>query len=321
MKRSAIQASTGILVSTFLFFATAGVSSRSVSEELLPPPAPKVGWKAEVEGIESSFRIRTVSVMPGESINVHSNRRFEARNEKSELLVEDEKNWKWTAPTEPGLYSLELLPESGKKSDRVQLNVFVMVPASDLKKGRLKGYSIGSYRPGVGPYSQPEGFIEVTAENEETWVSPHFQLKQFLCKQKGEFPKFMRLSEALLTKLELIVERLNQRGIPAKTLAVLSGFRTPTYNRSVGSVPNSRHLYGDAADVFLDVNEDGRMDDLNEDGRSNKKDARIFARIVEELEQERLLPVGGMGMYGNTHTHGPFIHVDARGFVARWAQS
>jgi hypothetical protein len=29
--------------------------------------------------------------------------------------------------------------------------------------------------------------------------------------------------------------------------------------------------------------------------------------------------VGGLGIYGTTSTHGPFIHVDTRGFRARWA--
>lgn len=310
-----------------LFLSTSGFSPHTVlkqtGEREILQRAPRAAWSVDIEGIETSFRVRLATVLPGARLGFHSSTPFQVLAGSGSLTSNGRFHSEWSAPEEPGLYPLQLVPSEGESSDRILVNVFVMVPASELRKGKLRGYSIGQYRNGAGNYSQPDGFIEVSQELEETWVSPHFQLKQFICKQTGEFPKYMRLSDALLTKLEWIIERLGARGVHAKTLAVLSGFRTPHYNRSLGNVPNSRHLYGDAADVFVDTNGDGRMDDLNGDGRSNGKDARILTRIVEDLENEMkgVLPVGGMGMYSNTHTHGPFIHVDARGFAARWARS
>ena len=41
------------------------------------------------------------------------------------------------------------------------------------------------------------------------------------------------------------------------------------------------------------------------------------ARFPDE-EGGRFAAWGGIGVYKPTRSHGPFVHVDARGFVARW---
>jgi hypothetical protein len=35
-------------------------------------------------------------------------------------------------------------------------------------------------------------------------------------------------------------------------LTIMSGYRTPFYNRAIGNVPNSRHVFGGAADFYID---------------------------------------------------------------------
>ena len=42
-------------------------------------------------------------------------------------------------------------------------------------------------------YLPPPGFVEVTKENQDTKLSPHFALKQFLCKEdtSKQFPKYV----------------------------------------------------------------------------------------------------------------------------------
>ena len=48
---------------------------------------------------------------------------------------------------------------------------------------------------------------------------------------------------------------------------VMSAFRTARTYRSIGNrTIYRRHLYGDAADIFVDADGDGPMDDLNGDG-------------------------------------------------------
>jgi hypothetical protein len=39
---------------------------------------------------------------------------------------------------------------------------------------------------------------------------------------------------------------------------------------------------------------------------------------VEHVANESPKYVGGLGTYEPTHTHGAFVHVDVRGFEARW---
>jgi len=103
-------------------------------------------------------------------------------------------------------------------------------------------------------------------------VSPHFKLGQFLCKQPGGFPKYLVLDEILVLKLELILEELNRRGHAADTLHIMSGYRTPYYNKAIGNVDYRRHLWGKAADIFIDAAPaDDMMDDLNRDGAVDKK--------------------------------------------------
>jgi uncharacterized protein YcbK (DUF882 family) len=107
-------------------------------------------------------------------------------------------------------------------------------------------------------------------------------------------------------------------------MVVMSGFRTPWYNRHGGHVGGraelSRHMYGDAADVYID-NGNGRMADLNHDGRVDSRDARVILRAVEEVEKEHPELSGGVGVYRSTRSHGPFAHIDVRGWRARWGRS
>src|SRR5439155_7889517 len=122
-----------------------------------------------------------------------------------------------------------------------------------------------------------EGFIEVTPANMDTRVSEHFRLRDFLTHdQQDVWPKYLVLRPQLVDKLELVIARLQLDGARVDHLSVMSGFRTPQYNATGGETGGraelSRHMYGDAADVFVDNDGDGRMDDLKHDGRINYRD-------------------------------------------------
>ena len=191
---------------------------------------------------------------------------------------------------------------------------------------------LGDYRMGSWPaerrdvsagYANPDGFIRVTPENQDTRISEHFRLRDFLTKdQRSVWPKYLVLQEGLIDKLELVIGALNTRGIMVSRMSVMSGFRTPQYNdKGVGAggrAQNSRHQYGDAADVYVDNDGSGSMDDLNGDGKVNTRDAQFLARVVDEIEKEHPDLIGGVGVYPATSAHGPFVHVDVRGVKARW---
>jgi len=114
-------------------------------------------------------------------------------------------------------------------------------------------------------------------------------------------------------------------GVRVEHMQVMSGFRTPQYNqRGVGAggrAQDSRHQYGDAADVFVDNDRDGRLDDLNGDGRVDTRDVQVMMAAVERVERRYPELVGGAGVYKATSAHGPFAHIDVRGKRARWGTS
>jgi uncharacterized protein YcbK (DUF882 family) len=102
----------------------------------------------------------------------------------------------------------------------------------------------------------------------------------------------------------------------------MSGFRTPQYNQqgvgAGGRVQDSRHQYGDAADVYVVNGDRDWMSDLNRDGRVDTRDANVLAQAAERVEREHPDLIGGVGIYRATSAHGPFVHIDVRGTRARW---
>lgn len=238
------------------------------------------------------------------------------------LTVDAPNKWTWQAPAEKGRYPVEVRSPSGSKV--VNFNVFVMVPAADVRNGVLNGYQIGSYpaKPlnGNPAYIPPRGFIEVTKEFEDTKLSPHFRIKQFLTKQKSDYPKYVVLDERLIFLLEAIGTRLELLGFNAGDIFIMSGYRTPFYNKAIGDIEYSMHQWGRAADIFLDKNHDSMMDDFNKDRVIDRQDAVALANVLEELAKTPELAsfIGGIGIYAPTAAHGPFVHVDTRSWKARW---
>ncbi len=228
------------------------------------------------------------------------------------------------APRSPGLTRMEIVHEPSGQVARI--NVFTVVPhGARGKDGMLNGYRMGHYpeKPlrGQEIYLPPRGFVEVTEKNAQTRVSPNFRVGQFVSKQQGGYPKYVVLQPELLLKLETILAQLNRQGRATQELVIMSGYRTPYYNRSIGNVPYSRHVWGGAADIYIDqAPRDGRMDDLDGNGRIDIGDARWFADFVDRLSDRGLFGknIGGLGVYGANAAHGPFIHVDVRGQRARW---
>jgi uncharacterized protein YcbK (DUF882 family) len=226
-------------------------------------------------------------------------------------------------PRKPGVYSL-----AGILPALENLNVVVLTPFSAKVNGRIGTYRMGHWpyenrAPRDPMYANPKGFIEVTPDNFAFQVSEHFALGEFVTKDQGNvWPKYVALDQRLLDKLELTIAELNRAGYSVDDLHVMSGFRTPQYNEqgvgAGGRSAVSRHQYGDAADVYPDDDRDGRIDDLNRDGRVNLEDARVLAAAADAVERRNPGLAGGVGLYPATSAHGPMVHIDARGKKARW---
>lgn len=207
--------------------------------------------------------------------------------------------------------------------------VFTMRSFGQKVRAWLNGYRLGYWPQEKGrlrseAYRNPEGFIEVTPENEDTRVSEHFRLRDFISHdQKDVWPKYVVLREPLLDKLELVIEDLNDHGVDAEGMRIRSGFRTPAHNfavRGEGSARDSRHQFGDAADVFIDQQGNGKMSDLNGDGKVNFADVKMILDAVERVEARYPELVGGTGLYAYSGRSGPFAHIDVRGTKALWVR-
>ncbi len=299
------------------------VRRRVLAGPYVPLPAQ---FTLHVNGEPVPYRVAAVCTLPGGDVSIGltglATHDTELRMSAGEIVEKGETHWVWRAPEQSGIYAVRVTPSG---SDRMtQLNVFVLHPFDQVKSGQLNGFRIGSYprRPlrGNGAYLPPEGFIEVNAETENVLVSPHFALGQFRCKQAGD-RAYIALSTPLLRKLEALLDAVNRAGYCTPTLTVMSGFRTPLYNAAIGyDTGYSRLLWGDAADLFVDTNGDGVMDDLNGDGKVSLADAHVLvrlARVLEEAAEEGIMP-GGLAAYRATAAHGPFVHLDTRGYAARW---
>ena len=216
-------------------------------------------------------------------------------------------------------------------------NLISMRPRSDKQNGRVGLYYIGNWPGETGPvrapskapparYQPPSGFIEVTQQNADTKLSEHFKLRDFLTHdQPNVWPKYLVIELRNVDKLELVLSDLAAHGINVNGVHVMSGFRTPQYNKGGGNRGGraglSRHMYGDAADIFIDNDGNGTMDDLNHDGRVSIEDSRVILQALDRVEAAHPELVGGGGVYPAESGHGPFIHIDSRGYRARWVGS
>lgn len=288
----------------------------------------RAGFAIRVNGELIPYRTFGVYVLPGKVLSFDvsvdgSTRDYDVVPLAASATLGGTRKSTWKAPQTPGMYPLEIRLRFTKES--VRLNVFVMVPYRPSQHQVIEGYRIGRYPStplrGLKIYEPPRGLVRATREDLTTLVSPHFTLGQFVCKQKGGFPVFLALRERLLLKLEYLLQLVNEKGYAYQTFHVMSGYRTPYYNQAIGNVRFSRHQWGGAADIFVDESpRDGMMDDLNGDGKIDRQDGEILYQLFEGLGKRPSYEplIGGLGLYGSTTNHGPFVHVDARGFRARW---
>jgi Peptidase M15 len=313
--------------SLYTAFVLATLSVVAAARPAKPPATGAPVFAVRYRNVISPDRVRVLTVLPGETVTLEvvaptPRSGYVARPAAGRLVPMATARWVWTAPPVPGLYPIHIVAPDG--GDSVTVQAFVLVPYDRFQGELLNGYRIGRYpaKPLRGPvgYSLPAGFVEVMPENQDVLVSPHFRLKQFLCKEPGGSRKYMVLNEQLLVALEYVLARVHAAGYRATTLHIMSGYRTPAYNGSLGNVRYSQHQLGAAADIFIDENGDGRMDDLNGDGRSDIRDAEVLYRVIDAAaaRPEAQGLIGGIGKYPATATHGPFVHVDVRNGRARW---
>lgn len=213
------------------------------------------------------------------------------------------------APNRPGFYRLAVV-NAGGRTIIDSLTLAVMVPFSDKVRGAVNGYQIGYYQGEQwgGERDRPRGFLEIAQLHADLQLSAHMRVGDFITHDaQTRWPRYAAVDSRLLDKLELIFDEISSwqggAGRAPVEVDVHSGFRTPLHNRRVPrAAGDSRHQYGDAADIAVDANRDGRVD---------AKDLRLIELAVEIVEKKFPDLVGGLGVY--TQAGAAYAHVDARG--------
>ena len=314
-----------ILIAAIFALVSPGVRSRAGVEGVAaaaaaPIPAPKTGADTGADaGVGAPAS--TEPVASADLLGLSG--RLRAVMGTRDVLVQNPLLKPLLAESSEGVVSWpKLLTPDGDS-----FTVVTLVPMAEAGSAGCARYHVGSWPSDaisstVARYAPPGGFIRVTQENEGTRLSSNFAMRDFLTHdQANVWPKVLVLRPTILDKLELLRIELEKEGLPSR-LHVMSGFRTPQYNAlgvgEGGRAGHSRHMYGDAADVFVDANQDGMMDDLNRDGKITVADAKVLRAAAERVEEDYPAMVGGLAAYPASSAHGPFVHVDARGVKARW---
>ena len=257
-----------------------------------------------------------------------------------------------TAPKEGGDYALTISSKTGAFDDyRVLLIVAYKAAMTRQRDKKSWDASVGGARLGtyldpvfapIKPswrvyvhrvkYPPPSWFVKITPANKDCRLSPYLRIEAMVALPQRDVTKpdkarvrhtdYFALDYHFIDKLTALGDRLTKdKGVTLTEFRPTSVFRTPAHNKRIGGANYSRHMYGDAADILVDEDDDGRMDDLNKDGKINRKDGRIIAEALRELERAGTVKIGGIGLYESPpgiNTVGSYVHLDARGYTMRW---
>jgi 3D (Asp-Asp-Asp) domain-containing protein len=87
-------------------------------------------------------------------------------------------------------------------------------------------------------YRSPIAYLDLDAVDVKTKVAPNFTLGEFVSRAKGRYAVLQPHAVVRMQTLR------NQLG----SISINSGYRSPSYNSSVGGATSSRHMFGDGFD-------------------------------------------------------------------------
>jgi GH24 family phage-related lysozyme (muramidase) len=119
----------------------------------------------------------------------------------------------------------------------------------------------------------------------------NFSLQEFASRDGAPTPEGIRGNiQRLMEQLEVLRSELGDRSV-----AIVSGYRSPAHNSAVDGKPHSQHLCGRAADIRV----------------ADHTPAEVHGAIERLIAAGRMME-GGLGLYSS------FVHYDTRGTRARW---
>jgi hypothetical protein len=133
----------------------------------------------------------------------------------------------------------------------------------------------------------------------------------------------------LVDVLERVRQHMIGPGRPNPHIAILRAFLSPNdisqmKRKGLRLSQFNRNMYGDAASIIVDDNGDGLMDDLDGDGKVDRKDIDYLSLAVEQVERETK-QFGGLALYMTPADplmpKTPCVVLDCRGWKARWGST
>lgn len=121
-------------------------------------------------------------------------------------------------------------------------------------------------------------------------LEKNFSLHEFRCKDGTDVPEeFMCHVQQLCMNLQVLRDHIG------KPITIISGYRSPEYNKKIKGAKRSQHLLAKAADIVV----------------SGMTSLEVRDIIIQLIKEEKMDP-GGVGIYPT------FVHYDVRGRNARW---
>jgi uncharacterized protein YcbK (DUF882 family) len=121
-------------------------------------------------------------------------------------------------------------------------------------------------------------------------LTKNFKLSEFRCRDGTDVPDdLMDSVRELVKNLQVIRDHID------RPIHVISGYRTPKYNRKIGGAKKSQHMKAKAADLRVK-------------GMTPKELREVIINLIKEGK----IKTGGVGLYTS------FVHYDTRGWNARW---
>ena len=121
-------------------------------------------------------------------------------------------------------------------------------------------------------------------------ITTNFSLSEFKCRDGSDVPEDMMDNVILLCEnLQVLRDHIG------KPIHVISGYRSPKYNRRIGGARRSQHMLAKAADIKI-----------------KGMDPSEVKEVIVQLIKEGKMKSGGVGLYRT------FTHYDVRGRNARW---
>ena len=121
-------------------------------------------------------------------------------------------------------------------------------------------------------------------------ITKNFKVEEFKCPKDGiPTGNILENVHELANNLQALRDHLG------KPIRIISAYRCPEYNKSIGGAEKSQHMYGKASDIKV----------------KDMEPADVHKAILSLISQGKMKQ-GGVGLYET------FVHYDIRGTRARW---